>query len=443
VPIQEVCHNIANAKDAPTPVLVRLAICQERHLEENLRQFLELQLITNDEYKQFGQEIENRLTTIWERVRAAEPRNCYSYIGMAMQQARARNFAQAIKTMDEGIAQCGKTNELVEKKSDILRRTDPAASLAFLESEHDERSLTLNTCKLIAQAALAAHRPDRALKFIAKAHALQPNLPWVCQLEAEALMQSGRPTEAAATLQRVLPQISADPVGMVAYIQALAASGNLSSAEAFLMKELETRPNNPVVAYGADSIARLGHLDTAVRILEQILQQQRDNSYAHFLLGDCLRQIAEQKPKGWDLGLVRESIQHYRATLDRYPNNLQAINNIAWLQLLALRLPRDAADSIKVMQQAADLPAPMLETVGAVLVANGSFDAGRKYLERSIRLGGERATTLAFLADAYRGLNRSTDALVAMRKSLTLPKNNPREAEIVNEVRQRIERSSP
>lgn len=442
-PVQDVCHAIATAKESSPYVLVKLGTIQEYQLEYYLRVMLELQLITNDEYKQLSSEIENRLTLIWTRLRSAEPKHTMAIMGLALQQARAGQLAKALAIIDEGIQLCGEQPELIEKKADILRRLDPAACLTYLQKVLTEnKTLTMQMCRVLAQSALTSNRPDLALDAVQKANAIQPNEPMICQLEAQALLRAGRASEAVGALRRIQSYLPLDPNALGLYVEALAASSAVDTAEQFLLEILKGDNSSLTVVNGADALARLGHLEPAVRILRAILREQRNNAQAQFYLAECLRQIAEKAPgPGWDRNLAAEAIQNYRKALDRSPKNWLIINNITWLELFALNLPRQAAETAKPLIVNKDLPAAMLQTIGAVHLSAGAYDQARVALETAIRKRGESATNTAMLAHAYFGLGRTSDALLYLRKSLNLPKANPRDAEIIESIRRIIERA--
>jgi len=443
VPVQEVCHFIANAKDPKPIVLERLGTVQENQLAFYLQRLEALGLITTEEHKQFADEIENRLTIIWQRLRLAKPDSSMAILGLAMQEARAGNLPKATAIIDEGIELCGERPEFIEKKADLLRRYDPATCLAFVEKTLAKKELSLPICRVLAQAALASNRPDQALEAVKKAHAIHPDLPWVCMLEAQALLQAGRSDEAAGALHRILPYVGKDPTALAMYMQALVASGAASTAGQYLHELFEGDKTSAIVIYGADKLAQLGHQDISAKVLREVLGEHRTNTAALVLLSDCLRQLAENgRGPGWDRDLISEAISGYRIAKDRFPKNLQLINNIAWLELIALNQKESARETAKPMQDAKELPAPMLETVGAIHLAFGEYDSARVIFEKAIRARGERALNCAFLAHAYHGLGRTNDAMLYIRKAIAQPKSNPRESEIIEGIRRILDRSS-
>jgi len=442
VPVQEVCHAVANAPDATPALLIRLGEIQETQLETHLRQMVKAKLITPDEYRQLAAEIEQRLTMIWSRVRQAEPKNPFGFVGPAMQRARAGQWRDAQAILDDGLAACGPRPELIEKKAELLRKVDPAEGLAFLEQALSGTEISLPLARLLALEAVAAGRPDKALDAIRRAKELDPNVSWV-GLEADILVQAGRPAEAAAALDGYRSAVVRDHAACALYVQALCQSQASDRAVTFLSEALRGEYVAAAVLSGIESLVRAGQLEPAVGLLRQIVRQDPLNVHAQVVLGDCLRETAEQAPGGWDRELVEDALRAYEMAALRFPNNLRMVNNIAWLQLVAQDRRQLAYDTAAPLRAAnrADLPAEMLETLGATHAGVGEWDPAREALTMSLQRGGPRVATLAYLALAYHSLGRTPDAIACLRQARDMPKDHPRDAELFEKVRQAILRA--
>lgn len=436
VPVQEVCHAVATAPDVPTFLLVRLGVVQESQLETYLKQMVKAKLITAAEYRQLATEIEDRLQRIWARVKSAEPKNPYAFLGPAMQRARAGDWRDAQAILDEGLATCGPRPELVEKKAELLRRVDPAQGLAFLEQALTGTEFSLPLARMLALEAVAAGRPDKALDAIRRAKELDPNVSWV-GLEADILVQAARPADAAALLEPYRPAVAGDPAACALYVQSLCQSGATERAIGFLTEILRGDFLAAAVLPGIESLLRSGHLEPAVGLLRQVVRQDPLNVHAQVVLGDCLREMAEQATGGWDRDLVDDAIRAYEMAAARYPNNLRVVNNIAWLQLVAQDQQKLAYETAAPLRaaNADDLPAEMLETLGATYAGVGEWEAARSALQKSLERGGPRVATLSYLAMAYHALGRTSDAVDCARRARALPKANPRDAELFEKAR--------
>lgn len=439
-PVQEMCHSIANSPESTAPILIGLGVLQEIQREVYLRQLLQLRLINAEKQADYLQEIDQRLKTIWRRVRELEPKHYLSYLGPAMQLARANDLKAAHAEIEAGIAACGQLPELIEKKAEVMRRLDPAGGLAFLEQALSDAQLSKEMCKVIADAALAANRPDKALQAAQKAQALQPQLPWAVRLEAQIHMDAGRPADAAAVLSKADIVIDDPAIGSL-YVRALAASGATVGAEQFLLRAMQLPQTRGIVVGGAEALARLGQEEIAINVVKKLIIEEPMNTIAYVVLGDSYKLLAERQERGWNKQMVDEALKAYRLALFHDKRQFRVIQNIAWLELVALDLPKLAHDTAKPLREAqANLPPDMLEIVGATCVGVGEYENGRAALEKAVNRGGGKATTLAFLALAYNGLNRTETAQQTINRAANTAKNGPREGELVESIRRKIER---
>jgi tetratricopeptide (TPR) repeat protein len=440
VPVQELCHGIANAPEASAPVLINLGVLQEVQRETYLRQMLSMKLITAEKYAEYAAEIDDRLTTIWRRLREIDPKHYLAYLGPAMQKARADDFRGAAAEIESGLAACGPLPELIEKKAEVLRRIDPAGGLAFLESSLAGVEVNPAMCRVVCEAALAAGRPDKALEAANKALKLYPNLPWAMRLVAQIHLDAGRPADAVATLTDA-PIVFEDPTVGALYVRALVASGATSGAEKFLTKMLQSPESRSNVLGGVDILAKFGQYEVAISILKTLTVDDPLYPMAQLMLGDTYRLMAEKQPQGWNRQMTDDAIRAYRSALLRDSRQLRIVNNIAWLELVGLGLPRLAFDTAKPLRDAGpDIPADMLETVGAVNVGVGAYEAGRVALEKALNQNGTKASTMAYLALAYHGLNQLGPSQKYINKAVNTAKSGPREAELVEGIRRRLER---
>jgi tetratricopeptide (TPR) repeat protein len=193
---------------------------------------------------------------------------------------------------------------------------------------------------------------------------------------------------------------------------------------------------------GAKVLALLGHRAAAADMFRRLIAADPLNGLAQMELGECLRHQAEQTPGEWDQTLVAEALRAYESARTRYPNNLRLVNNIAWLQLVAQGLSRQAFETAAPLRAVAanDLPAEMLETLGATHLGIGEWEPARQALEKALQRGGPQATTFAFLAQAYHHLGRGTEALQCLRQAQSLPKANPHDHVIVEQARRLMSR---
>lgn len=432
-PAQIVCASLLDSEKCVTRHWLSLAMIQQMHLEF-LQEFLRRRMISETDYKASNAEIEERLRIACERVIENEPKTAQAYVVLAEHLYRMGKPAEAFAAIDNGLKACGGVPELVADKALLLCRTDPKASLEFLDRVANIASLSPMMCQVYSQAAWSAGRPDKALEACRQAHKQQPGLLWAHRREAEICMALGRHTEAAAALGPVKSFLASDPAGCELYVKALCAAGSYSAAEDFLQQVATDNRPTDVLLKAAKGFADSGRLDDAVRWAKFALERDTTNATALLIVADCLRMLSETGSRGWDRDKVREALRAYRAVQRQQEDNLTVANNIAWLELKALELPKQAFESSAPLRAAQDrvgLPADFMETLGAVYIGVGQYEDARRMLNEALRTAGPRFGFFIHLAIAHQGLKQPEMAEKYLSRAAEHPNKSLRE---VNEL---------
>src|SRR5207302_771551 len=152
------------------------------------------------------------------------------------------------------------------------------------------------------------------------------------------------------------------------------------------------------------------------RWAEQVLAKDKRNVAAWMLKADNARIQADRGADGWEVDLTREAIDAYQAALSLEPDAAtadRAANNVAWLQLKALRLPAEAFESssrLRAIETRVDTKAEYLETLGAVYMGVHQYDKAVVMLRQAISTSGARPSFCIHLALAYHGLKQQDKA---------------------------------
>jgi tetratricopeptide (TPR) repeat protein len=379
-----------------------------------------------------GRELEERVRAVWAKVHDRDPKLSAGYIGLALAEFRAGRAAEAEATLRRGLETCGSRDELVAALGRLYQAHDPAAGLALLTRAVRDRPGEPALLKLLADVAAAAHRPDVVLEATAEALRIKPDLPWACLARGRTLLALGRPAEAAVALGPIRERLLGDEGGAGLYVRALAAADTLPAAESFL-QEAAGRPGPaPALRGGARALLAAGRPEPAARWAEEAVRRSPDDRSARLLLADSLRAWAEQEgAPGWDAGRVHAAVLAYDWLRHREPANLAAANNVAWLQLKGLGQPIEAyrsAAPLRAREDDADLPAEMLETLGAVYLAMDDEAKAARLLERATQSDPTRPGYWTHLALAYLRLGRRADAGPCLDRAARRPKST-READ--------------
>lgn len=411
VALRQVSQSLLGSESIAVPELVRLGQLMEFQIVY-LHAFVRLKHITENERQSMTAEVEDSLTVLWKRVLTLEPRNAAAYMGLSLQRYRAGDAADAVRVTDDGLRVCGTRPELVAFKTRFLRTVDPQAGLAFIESAIGQVEMTPAMCEIWAEAALAAGRLDKARDACDQALKTDAKLIWPHRALAEIHMRLGFATRAVAALEPLKHLLVNDPEACKLYVRALCSCGAYPLAEEFLSEMHADQRPPEVLLEAAKGLHQADRHEDAVRWVEQVLKRDPNNVAALLIHADCLRVLAEVGDRDWDRDKVRGAIRSYRAILT-LQKNVSVVNNIVWLELKALNNPKEAyedAAPLRAVQNDEYMSAEFLETLGAVSIANGQYEEGRKMLLRAVSTGGPRSSFYCHLALAHQGLKQPEKA---------------------------------
>lgn len=221
----------------------------------------------------------------------------------------------------------------------------------------------------MAQAALEVRRgkPEAALQIARQLQTSQPKLPVGHLLEGDVLLGQAKPAAAVAAFERAYALGRDAPIAVIKLHQAMDRAGQRGKADQLLAKWLAERPRN-----------------VSARLYAATLDQTPQQGAA---------------------------IAAYQAVLGIEPNNIDALNNLAW----AYARQKDARGlpyAERAYRLAADNPA-VLDTLGWILLEQGDTARGLPLLRQAATLAAQSADLRYHLAV---GLFRSGDKLGAKQE---------------------------
>ena len=195
----------------------------------------------------------------------------------------------------------------------------------------------------------------------------------------------------------------------------LMRQGQRQEARAALTR---AKASNPELVAADFSMAQLdvleGHLDNARTALNHVVEQQANSEEARVLLG-----LVEEQSGKYDVAVV-----HFQKVLETQPDNLVALNNLAFR--LANNLDR-ANEALAYAQKAKELaphnPA-VDDSLGWILFKKGMYSSAVQYLQSSVS---QQATPIRayHLAMAYARLGNRSRAEQAFETGHKLDPNLP------------------
>lgn len=439
VPIQRVCRWIFEDPKLDLPSLTRLGMAEEAQFNA-LQAFKNRKLIEEVEYLSSSTEVETRLGLIWNEILKRDPKNVRAYTAKSLARFRANDIEGALAILGKGIEACGPKVELVSAKSQLLRIADPAVGYEFakVSAQNDPKSLPL--LAILAESSIKAGRLDEALTACQQAVNLQPDLDWANRLIGQICLEMKRPTEAIVAYRRILKSIVSDPKTASDYVRALCSLGLYSEAEKFVSTiPVSTDSGANVVAQCSEAFIRSKRPDLAEKQAKLLLERRPSHLGARLIHADLLRIKAESGSE-WNADLARQAVDEYRTILLREPNNLAVVNNAAWLELKALKQPEKAlrtAEPLRANEEGTTISAEMLETLGAIYLANNMPEKARIVLGRAVARGTPRASFFMHLCDAHLRLKMKPQAELYFMRAKQFPAT-PIESRELNDLAIRI-----
>jgi putative PEP-CTERM system TPR-repeat lipoprotein len=257
----------------------------------------------------------------------------------------------------------------------FVAQKDYAAALAVQRKALDLQPDSLAAVAAIATTHLASGKPEEALNEAKRIQKQQPDKVVGYGLEAEILIAQKKYPEAAHALQQALAR-SANPMLAGRYYSTLRAAGRAKEADAFVERWSKDHPKD-------------------ANFLSLVAQQ---------------RQLAKD---------AAGAVSAYRAALVIEPDNVVALNNLAWM--LNEQGKAEARELAERAYRLAPLNPSIVDTLGTVLVAQGDAQRGIAMLRMAVNLSSSDPRLRLNLARALAktgdkaGAKREAEALMAVQ----------------------------
>lgn len=271
---------------------------------------------------------------------------------------------------------------------------------------------------------------QHAIKIASAALAVAPNVPALLAVRAQANAQSGQKAAAQNDYQALLKLVSHNAAASVAAIHAMqqyvGTQPTLAAATALQAAD----PKNQVAALGLANAQFLANNFTgALATSEAILAAQPDptvNAQAVAMAG-----IA-----AYEAGQYSVAEKYYKQALQINPDNVEVLNNLAYLLAVKLKHPHQGlsyAEKSNQLAANAQQAGPyahdpnLLDTLGWLRYLTGDTEGAVSALERSTRYGSV-STAYYHLAIVRNKQGHRTEAEDDLRKAISLAQsqNNPK-----------------
>jgi tetratricopeptide (TPR) repeat protein len=279
---------------------------------------------------------------------------------------------------------------------------------------------------------LAAQKNDAAAESaLQKAVQLDPQWAGARISLGDFYLSRGRTKDALANYREAL---AADPDDASAHYnlaKALEATGNDRSAETELRASARLAPQSPLPHFAlGDLLSRGGRGDLAIGEYEAAGKLDPKSGAPYIL-------IAMIQLKGGHSDLAEQS---YRKAISIQPNELVALNNLAWMDLQDRQKLDEALSFAQKTVQASPSTGQYLDTLGWVYHLRGDNVQAISSLKKATAASAQDPEIHYHLGVVYEDSGLLSDALAEMNKSLSLKKDFPEAADAHRRVESLIGR---
>ncbi len=257
---------------------------------------------------------------------------------------------------------------------------------------------------------------------------------------AEFYEQSGFPRRAEQAYRAFVAQNAREPLRELALAGFLGRQNRTEEALTLCENAWKTCPPEPVAATSVAILAAGKNVsDEQDHRVEGWLESALRGPSAPPSLRLCMARLCSTRQR-YD---QTESI--YREVLTGSPNNLEVLNNLAWLLAFQSGKEQEALEHINRAIDLAGSDATLLDTRAVVYLKQGKIDLALQDLHAAVELNPEKSILYFHLARALQMDNNEAEARAALQEAEQRglkPENvDPREQEIFREVRRSLARS--
>ncbi|WP_201245052.1 XrtA/PEP-CTERM system TPR-repeat protein PrsT [Halochromatium salexigens] len=314
-----------------------------------------------------------------------------------------------------------------------LQTNRPEEAVAVLREGEETHGDSVDWLRLMTLALLNSGDREATVEILQRLQEQQPDSADVSLLLGRILVELGRRDEGRAALEQGLTLRPDHLEARLILVELLTQDGQLEQAAEMLAPAQETHPDNPQVLGRVGAIAyNQGRIEDALDAFQRAVEQAPEDRYligalaqAQYESGDAAASVEtlskwlDEHPQDQGVRLLLanqllameregEAIAAYQHLLESSPDNLIALNNLAWL----LR-QRDTDEALRLANRAVEL-APnagtILDTKGSIEMEQGDYAAAVSSFEQAVDLNPEVPSIQLNLAKALLAAGRGAEA---------------------------------
>lgn len=316
--------------------------------------------------------------------------------------------AQAVKLADDGLSRApGDPVLLAIKGVALLESGQPNPAVTALESAVKAAPNVPDTHFQLARAYEQLGNLTRATQSLQTVLKLAPAYGPAKLAQARLLARSGKPDAAQKQLAELAARFPNDPAIPETRGDLAMSQKKATEAAGFYRAALAKGETNFLNVKLAVSQLQAGDRDGGFATLQNWLKRYPDDAYTRSALADAL--VVN--------GQTREAGEHYAKVIERQPENVSALNNLAWISLQS-----DAVDPALSYAQRAHKLAPkqpqVLDTYAQILLRKGNATEAISKLREATELAKGDTLIRLHLAEALIAGKQPDQAREVLRKLL-------------------------
>ncbi|MGB5082992.1 MAG: XrtA/PEP-CTERM system TPR-repeat protein PrsT, partial [Burkholderiales bacterium] len=359
-----------------------------------------------------------------ERARKASPGSVQPQLMLARSYAQGGDAKKALEAAQQAQAVSPDNFEVL----DVLGAIQIAAGDKEQALVTYRKLATLQPTSPVAlyrlATAQAANADQAAASTLKKALSLKPDFVDAQLALAELEVRAGRFPEAMKIARQVQKQAAKSPLGFVLEGDVLMAEKKFPQAAKAYETAYSIGKSGLLAVKIHAAYAQAGKPDEAERRLGQWLKQSPDDVAVRLYAADV-------SLRG---GKYQGAIEHYEWVLQKQPDNVLVLNNLAWAyqQVKDKRAVETAERGYKLKP---DSPA-VADTLGWILVEQGNTSRGLELLQKAVAAAPDAHEIRFHLAQAWLKAGDKSKARSELERLLAIDAKFPQQAEARSLLRQ-------
>lgn len=318
------------------------------------------------------------------------------------QQGRqALNMARTLRTRFPDAAAVDRSMGLA-----LLANDQPEEALATLEEIVEDDPDSPEIWQLIAISHGQQGHYERAIEALDQALALDPGFAPALVTKVRFYLSTERFDLALASAQRLQENLDTAAEGFKLQGDILSQQEDFTAAADAYRQGYELIPSAQLALLTSNALRRAEDPEGAVTALRNWLSVQPADQQVRLQLSMYLDRIGRQE----------DAIAEYEQLLDQHPDNIVALNNLAWLYH-QVGDERAVARAERAVELAPERP-EIADTLGWILVNEGELQRGLVLLQQAALQGPDIPDIRYHLAVAYQKADRLEEARKELQRVL-------------------------